>query len=152
MTDNTLTSNEIKDSKQKVKAIYPHITVSGTVDKPCYNIDWYDIEKQTMYRGFSSYKLPLVYEWLQEEFEEVEADIDDLINRPKAEIERLERHTEMYHEVKAEAVKECIEKIQSRSGKSVMTDHGIQVAGSATYWISEVTLYEIEKEMVGDTK
>lgn len=82
-------SADNKVVKQRVKAIYPHITVSGTVDKPYYNIDWYDIEKQTMYRGFSSYNLELVCKWLEEEFEVVEVDIDDLINRQKAEIERL---------------------------------------------------------------
>ena len=106
MTDNdiikaeTLTSGEI--NKNKIKAIYPHITVSGSIDKPCYNIDWYDIKKQTMYRGFSSYKLPLVYKWLQEEFEVVEADIDNLINRQKAELERLERSAKQWEETARE--------------------------------------------------
>ena len=33
----------------------------------------------------------------------------DLINRQKAEIERLERHTKMHDEIKAEAVKEAID-------------------------------------------
>ena len=99
MTDKTFASDEIKDSKQKVKAIYPHITVGGTIDKPCYNIDWYDIEKQTMYRGFSSYKFPLVYKWLQEEFEVIEADIDDLINRQKAEIERLRNSRDIWKRI-----------------------------------------------------
>lgn len=52
---------------------------------------------------------------------------------------------------RAEAVKECIEKIKSRSSKAVMTEHGIPVAGSASYSISEVELYKIEKEMAGET-
>ena len=65
--------------KQRVKAIYPHIVVSGDIDKPYYSIHWYDIEKEEMYRGFSSFKLELVRKWLEEEFEVVEADIDDLI-------------------------------------------------------------------------
>ena len=78
-------TNEIVEGK--IKAIYPHITVTGDVDKPYYNIDWYDIKKKTMYRGYSSYDLKLVKKWLQEDFEVVENDIADLINRQQAEIE-----------------------------------------------------------------
>lgn len=91
MTDNEIIKSADNETvKQRIKAIYPHITVSGAVDKPYYNIDWYDIEKQTMYRGWSSYNLELVRKWLEEEFEAVEADIDDLINRQKARIKELE--------------------------------------------------------------
>lgn len=54
--------------------------------------------------------------------------------------------------IKAEAVKECIEKIKTRSSSCVASKDGIVIAGSRTYTISEVKLYEIEKEMVGDTK
>lgn len=83
-------------------------------------------------------------------------DILDFVNRQKANAEGLTNAVKYLNEqlssAKTEAVKECVEKIKSRSGKSVMTDHGIQVAGSATYWISEVTLCEIEKEMAGDTE
>lgn len=75
----------------------------------------------------------------------------------QAEIERLNSPYEMQVEaskklensIKAEAVKECIEKIKSKAAKCVMTDNGIPVAGSASYSISEVELYKIEKEMVG---
>ncbi len=93
MTENDNIKATSENTCNKIKAIYPHITVSGDVDNPYYNIDWYDIEKQKMYRGYSSYKLPLVRKWLQEEFEVVEEDIDDLINRKNAEIERLESDT-----------------------------------------------------------
>ena len=89
MTDNCNVKAASENTCNKIKAIYPHITVSGDVDKPYYSIDWYDIEKQTMYRGYSSYNLPLVRKWLQENFEVVEVDIDDLINRQKAENEAL---------------------------------------------------------------
>ena len=36
----------------------------------------------------------------------------DLINRQKAEIERVERHTEMYHELRAEAITEFAERLK----------------------------------------
>jgi hypothetical protein len=78
-----------ENTKQKIKAIYPHIVVGGDIDKPCYNIHWYDIEQKTMICGFSSYKLELVRKWLEEEFEVVERDIDNLIKSQETEIERL---------------------------------------------------------------
>lgn len=49
--------------------------------------------------------------------------------------------------LKIKAYKECIEKIKAESSSCVATDHGIVVAGSRTYTISEVKLYEIEKEL-----
>jgi hypothetical protein len=90
---------------EKIKAIYPHIVVGGQIEKPCYSIQWYDIEKQTMFDGYASYKLEFVKKWLQENFEEIEFDIGDLINRQKAEIERL---TNLCNEQNAE-VKRLIE-------------------------------------------
>lgn len=75
--------------KEKIKAIYPHIVVGGKIDKPCFSIHWYDVKKKEMYIGYSSYNLNYVREWLKENFEIVEPEIDNLINRQKAEIERL---------------------------------------------------------------
>lgn len=84
---NKMTDKE--NTKVKIKAIYPHIVVGGDIDKPYYTIHWYDIEQKTMICGFGSYKLELVRKWLEEEFEVVESDIADVINRQQAEIERL---------------------------------------------------------------
>lgn len=103
-----MTDNEIKKTEDteviKIKAIYPHIVVGGTVDKPCYSIDWYDIEAQTMHTGYSSYNLKNVQEWLKEHFEVVEYDIENLINRLQAEVKRLENHLAM---LKKE-IKKCV--------------------------------------------
>ena len=89
-----MTDNEIKKTEDteviKIKAIYPHIVVGGTVDKPCYSIDWYDIEAQTMHTGYSSYNLKNVQEWLKEHFEVVEYDIENLIKRLQAENKKNE--------------------------------------------------------------
>ena len=74
-----------------------------------------------------------------------------IVEKLHEKIEELEEEKEMLRASKAEAVKECIEKIKSRATKAVMTEHGIPVAGSASYCISEVTLYEIVKEMVGES-
>lgn len=39
--------------------------------------------------------------------------LKQFINRQKAELERLERHTELYHELKAEAQKEFAERLKN---------------------------------------
>lgn len=75
--------------KDKIKAIYPHIVVGGKIDKPCFSIHWYDVMKKEMYIGYSSYNLNYVREWLKENFEIVEPEIDNLLKRQKTEIERL---------------------------------------------------------------
>ncbi len=146
MTDIKDIKTSAIDFSEKVKAIYPHITVTGDVDKPYYNIDWYDIEKKTMYRGYSSYKLELVRKWLQEEFEVVEEDIDDLINRQKAEIEEYQKHIDndiiYVNRVKAEAYKEFAEKLKGKIDLSVF--------GSRGYAISINDIDNLVKEMVGE--
>lgn len=98
-----------ENAKQKIKAIYPHIVVGGDIDKPCYNIHWYDIEQKTMICGFSSYKLELVRKWLEEEFEVVERDIDNLIKSQETEIERL--NNELHSKV--EYIHELLEIIET---------------------------------------
>jgi predicted nucleic acid-binding protein len=86
----------------------------------------------------------------------------DLINRQKAEIERLKKEINLvsilYQDeqernsiIKAEVIKETIQAVKSKSSSSVMTSNGIVIAGTRSYQISEVTLNEIEKEMVGES-
>ena len=105
-----------ENTKQKIKAIYPHIVVGGDIDKPCYNIHWYDIEQKTMICGFGSYKLELVRKWLEEEFEVVERDIDNLIKSQETEIERLREEVKAEYGAtflaKTEAIKEFAERLK----------------------------------------
>lgn len=101
----------------------------------------------------------------------------DLINRQNAEIENRykresylfrkihERDSEIarlktekdnliktYKECMTEAINECIEMVKSKSSSVVVTCGGIVVAGSTTYTISEITLYNILKEMTEGKK
>lgn len=85
----TLTSNEISTSGSKIKAIYPHIVVTGSPLHPCYSIEWYDVERGEMIHGYSSYSLPFVYKWLQEEFEVIYNDIEHFVNTKNDEIKAL---------------------------------------------------------------
>lgn len=93
--------------KDKIKAIYPHIVVGGKIDKPCFSIHWYDVKKKEMYIGYSSYNLNYVREWLKENFEIVEPEIDNLLKRQKTEIERLKSMNQ--------AKLDCIHDLQSEN-------------------------------------
>ena len=102
MTDEqTKKANESNSAiqREKIKAIYPHIVVSGK--KPYYSIHWYDLKQKTMICGFSSYKLNLVRKWLQEEFEVVDYDIDNLIKRYEIDMFVLEASIEGVREANA---------------------------------------------------
>ena len=135
--ENTKTSGEI--STDKIKAIYPHIVVSGDVDKPYYSIQWYDIEKKTMFDGYASYELKFVREWLQENFEVVETDIDNLINRQQAEIEKYKKLDELAEKT-IENQKLIIKELQSEV--SILTDANNNLQD----------LYEAEKAKVEKAK
>lgn len=60
--------------------------------------------------------------------EKMHTDALALISRQKREIERLEKHTELYHELRAEAIKEFAERLKENETKScswcVHSKHG----------------------------
>ena len=61
---------------EKIKAIDPKIVVSGSADKPYYSIEYYNISDKRWHIGYGSYSLKFVKEWLNDDFEIVEADIE----------------------------------------------------------------------------
>ena len=71
---------------------------------------------------------------------------NDLINRQKAEIERLEKHTEMYHELRAEAVKEFAEKVKQKTLAMVFSPDVLSFEDYCE------CIDNLVKEMVGDTE
>lgn len=60
---------------EKVKAISPQIIVHGTLEKPYYEISYYDTSDNLWHIGYSSYNLQVVKEYLDSCFEIVNADI-----------------------------------------------------------------------------
>ena len=60
---------------EKIKAIDPKIVVSGSADKPYYSIEYYNILDERWHIGYGSYNLKFVKEWLNDDFEIVEADV-----------------------------------------------------------------------------
>lgn len=72
------------------------------------------------------------------------------INRQQAEIERLQKENnqfadigKMYSEIKSEAIKEYREKAAIKLAANARSDYW--------HWIDD-TLYEVEKELIGDAK
>ena len=147
--DEQKTSEEIGFEHEKIKAIHPHIVVGGKIDNPCYSIEWYDIEKQSMYLGYSSFRLEYVQQWLNEDFDVVDTDIENLINRQKAEIERLKAEIkfsdyleyETINQIKTEAYKEFAERLKE------LIPH---FNGETSLYCFERAIDHALKEMVGD--
>lgn len=60
---------------QKIRAINPQIIVTGEVDKPYYQIQYYDTADNKWHIGYGSYFYSYVREWLEECFDIVKSDI-----------------------------------------------------------------------------
>lgn len=58
----------------KIKTPFAKIFVSGTVDKPYYEILYFDTSDGTCHIGFGSYCVEYVFKWLSEEFEIIETE------------------------------------------------------------------------------
>ena len=74
-------SAEVK--MEKIKAIRPQIIVTGTVDKPYYEILYYDTSDNVWHIGYSSYILANVIKWKEECFEVV-GELEDM--QPTADV------------------------------------------------------------------
>ena len=64
-------STEFENGK-KIKTHFAQVIVGGTVEKPCYNILYFDPADKEYHIGFGSYSLDCAFKWLAEEFEIIE--------------------------------------------------------------------------------
>ena len=87
----TLKSGNVEINK--IKAIRPQIIVTGTVEKPYYEILYYDISDKTWHIGYSSYNLANVIKWKEECFEVV-GEIEDM--QPTADVEEVKHGEWVY--------------------------------------------------------
>lgn len=58
----------------KIKTHFAQIIVRGKVEKPYYEILYFDTEDRTYHIGFGSYNIENVFQWLADEFEIVDID------------------------------------------------------------------------------
>ena len=69
MAEKAMQSADVCTHKNKIKTNFAKIFVSGTPDRPYFNILYFDPGDQDYHVGFSSYCLEYVFKWLSEEFE-----------------------------------------------------------------------------------
>ena len=60
------------NERNKIKVASAEIVVHGTVQKPYYEIRYYDLDDGKYHIGYSSYCLDYVFEWLEKYFDIVE--------------------------------------------------------------------------------
>ena len=78
MAEKEMQSADVYPRKNKIKTNFAKIFVSGTPDRPYFNILYFDPVDQDYHVGFSSYCLEYVFKWLSEEFEIEDAPAADV--------------------------------------------------------------------------
>lgn len=78
MAEKEMQSAYVCTHKDKIKTSFAKIFVSGTPDRPYFNILYFDPVDQDYHVGFSSYCLEYVFKWLSEEFEIEDAPAADV--------------------------------------------------------------------------
>lgn len=79
MAEKEMQSADVCTHKDKIKTSFAKIFVSGTPDRPYFNILYFDPVDQDYHVGFSSYCLEYVFKWLSEEFEIEDAPATDVV-------------------------------------------------------------------------
>ena len=69
MSDDLISPKALADNIVKIKALSAEIVVHGTKEKPYYEIKYFDLSDNEMHIGFSSYKLEIVFGYLEKYFE-----------------------------------------------------------------------------------
>jgi hypothetical protein len=79
MVEKEMQSADVCTLKDKIKTSFAKIFVSGTPDRPYFNILYFDPVDQDYHVGFSSYCLEYVFKWLSDEFEIEDAPAADVV-------------------------------------------------------------------------
>ena len=69
MPERDMKSADVCARKNKIKTNFAKIFVSGSAEKPYYNILYFDPLDKNYHVGFGSFYLSHVFKWLSEEFE-----------------------------------------------------------------------------------
>lgn len=79
MAEKEMQSADVCTHKNKIKTSFAKIFVSGTTDRPYFNILYFDPVDQDYHVGFGSYCLEYVFKWLSDEFEIEDAPAADAV-------------------------------------------------------------------------
>lgn len=80
MTEKEMQSADACTNKNKIKTNFAKIFVSGSAEKPYYNILYFDLSDKKYHVGFGSFYLAYVFRWLSEEFEIEDAPTVDAVS------------------------------------------------------------------------
>lgn len=83
MLERDMQSADACNKKDKIKTNFAKIFVSGSAEKPYYNILYFDPVDKNYHVGFGSFYLPYVFKWLSEEFEIEDApaaDVEEVVH------------------------------------------------------------------------
>lgn len=72
MSDDLISEEMLYQNIDKIKASSAEIVVHGTKEKPYYEIEYFDLSDNEMHIGFSSYKLDVVFGYLEKYFDIVD--------------------------------------------------------------------------------
>lgn len=69
MSDDLISEEALFKKIDKIKVSSAEIVVHGTKEKPYFEIKYFDMPNNEMHIGFSSYKLDIVFEYLEKYFD-----------------------------------------------------------------------------------
>ena len=72
MNDDLVIRESDAKNIDKVRVSRAEIVVHGTKEKPYYEIEYFDLSDKEMHIGYSSYKLDIVFEYLEKYFDIVD--------------------------------------------------------------------------------
>lgn len=89
MAEKEMQSADVCTHKNKIKTSFAKIFVSGTPDRPYFNILYFDPVDQDYHVGFGSYCLEYVFKRLSDEFEIEDAPAADVAPAPTRRASRI---------------------------------------------------------------
>lgn len=69
MSDDLISKEVLHQKIDKIKVSSVEIVVHGTKEKPYYEIEYFDLSDNETHIGYSSYKLDIVFEYLEKYFD-----------------------------------------------------------------------------------
>lgn len=137
------TKQENRDN-EKIKALSAEIVVHGKIEKPYYEIKYYDLSDGKYHIGYSSYDLNNVFGWLEECFEIVKENKHDRFGEQARELREIADC--YYGEISSYAgvIEQAADTIEALSAKLAKAN----MERSSRHCKTEEILQKLEKESI----
>lgn len=110
-----LSSIQANEKNEKVKVSSAEIIVHGTIEKPYYEIKYFDLSDGQYHIGYSSYDLNNVFRWREECFE--------IVNQAADTIEALSAKLQAANMENGSGWILCKDRLPTESGEYIATCH-----------------------------